>query len=251
MNPTIAGALIASGATLVSFALGALTTSLANRVTANRALRERAEATYAQVVAGVTRFQLTVEDFHRRRTSCQAKGRALSEVVFDVVVAIFDAPAKPQSWLHALAVGYRGVNTWDRDESDRLEARLDSVFLQAQPALFQLEQMDPSTLAAPGQALREAWAALGEAITEEDRTAKSADLSAAVFSLGGAVGRVIRARWSHVLPRRRKSVDKALTGATPEALSTPPKGLVSRVFGLRGEGSNLQASGSKVRRSSN
>jgi hypothetical protein len=209
MNPTIAGSLIASGATVVSFTLGALTTAAASRIATNRALRERAHVVYSQVVAGITRMQVTVDDFNRRRTSRRAKSLVASEAVFDLVAAIGTGSNKMQKGVRSLAETYKRVNAWDRDESDRVTTRLDAVSLELHPAIFLLSLMDKD-LAKPTQALGDALNAYTNADTEAIRQTKSEQLTAALFELGRTVGAVGEARWSHVLPRPRK-LKQALT----------------------------------------
>jgi hypothetical protein len=205
MNPTIAGALIASVATVVSFVLGALTSILATRVATNRAQRERAQVTYSEVVAGMTRAQVAVEDYHARRTSVRARRLMAAEVTFNVGAAILtsDSGKRIGNAIPALAAGFQRVNDWDRDESDRVATLLDRSLGQFHPAMFLLALMDRD-LIVPTKAIGEALRAYSEATGEGVRRTKSEELTASVNDLGGALRVVIEARWSHVLPRRRK-----------------------------------------------
>lgn len=213
MNPSIAGALIASVATVVSFALGALTSALATRVSTNRARRERAQVTYSEVVAGVSRFQVAVEDFRARRDSRRARVNVVSEIAFDLVVAVFKSPKRPQDWIGPMGAGYKRVNAWDRDEGDRVATHLDRALVQAHPAIFLLALMDPD-LVEPTKVLGKAIQAYADATTERARRTKSAELTKALNDLGFVLGAVIKARWSHVLPRRRKPLPKPPSDGT-------------------------------------
>ncbi len=156
-----------------------------------------------EVIAGVSRFQVTVADFHAHRTSRRARYTAAAEVAFDVVVAMFASPKRPQDWVAPTAAGYQRVNVWDRDEGDRLATHLDRALGQLGPAIFLLSFMD-TDLVAPTQALSVAVQAYADASTERARRTKSEELTNSLNDLGFVLGAIIAARWTYVLPRRRK-----------------------------------------------
>jgi hypothetical protein len=154
---------------------------------------------------------VTVDDYHTRRTSRRAQSTAFSEVTFDVVAAVLAGPNRLQAGLRSLAEGYRQVNAWDREESDRVATHLDRALSQLGPAIFLLSFMD-TNLIAPTQALNVALQGYAEAATHPARRNKSKELlTASLNEVGRVLGAVIEARWSHVLPRRRK-LKQALKG---------------------------------------
>jgi hypothetical protein len=154
-----------------------------------KAVKERAYGLLAQVVTGLSSFQIEVDSFAERRVSNRAKLMALGQVIAGVMAGAQEGHAMT-SFVEEL----RFVRTWDLAEGDRLVSRLGAANAVLLPPLMLLRVMDPKIDERAGK-LAEETATYASAKDDAGRKAAGARMTAALNELGASVRQFADRKW--------------------------------------------------------